>query len=254
MRLSRRGSISSPCSSTTPQLRERLRDRLRKLPDIARALGRLVAGRGGPRDLAQLRDGLGEGYALRELLLAIPEAPPLLGELLPRLIGHGELVDLLARALVPMPPIDTGDGGYIAGGYDAALDDLRGTSSDGRRAIASLEARYRQTTGIAALKIRHNNVLGYHVEVAARYADPLMAADSGFTHRQTLAGVVRFNARICTSRRCASPRPGAHAIAAEAAHLEELTRAALDRAAEIGRDRRCAGPARCPRQRLRNAL
>jgi DNA mismatch repair protein MutS len=65
---------------------------------------------------------------------------------------------------------------------------------EGRRAIAALEARYKAQTGIAALKIRHNGVLGYHIEVPARNADKLMAADSGFTHRQTLAGAVRFNA------------------------------------------------------------
>jgi DNA mismatch repair protein MutS len=214
-------------------LRDRVRTRLRQLPDIGRAIGRLAAGRGGPRDLALLRDGLGEGYALRDLLQALPEPPSLLTELLPRMIGHGELVELLTRALVPAPPIDASDGGYIAEGYDAALDDLRATSSDGRRAIAVLEAQYRDRTGIAALKIRHNNVLGYHIEVSARHADPLMAADSGFTHRQTLAGVVRFNAADLHEQALRVTQAGAHAIAAEAAHLEELTRAALDRASEI---------------------
>lgn len=84
---------------------------------------------------------------------------------------------------------------YIADGYDAALDVLRETSRDGRKAIAALEAKYyREETGVSALKIKHNGVLGYHIEVAAKAADTLMAPDSGFTHRQTLAGVVRFNA------------------------------------------------------------
>lgn len=214
-------------------LRDRLRTRLRGLPDIGRALGRLVAGRGGPRDLALLRDGLGEGYALRDLLAAVPQAPQLLDALLPRLIGHGALVELLAQALVPSPPLDASGGGYIAEGYDAALDDLRRTGSDGRRAIAVLEASYRERTGIPSLKIRHNNVLGYHIEVAARHADPLMAADSGFTHRQTLAGVVRFNAADLHEQAMRVGQAGAHAIAAEAAHLEELTRSALNRSAEI---------------------
>ena len=214
-------------------LRERLRARLRQIPDIGRALGRLVAGRGGPRDLALLRDGLSEGAALRDLLAALPQPPRLLNDLLPQLAGHGALIELLVRALVPSPPLDASDGGYIAEGYDAALDDLRNTGSDGRRAIALLEARYRERTGIASLKIRHNNVLGYHVEVAARHADPLMAADSGFTHRQTLAGVVRFNAADLHEQAMRVTQAGAHAIAAEAAHLEELTRAALDRTAPI---------------------
>jgi DNA mismatch repair protein MutS len=131
-----------------------------------------------------------------------PQSPPLLVQLLPALTGHGELVDLLSRALVPSPPIDAGQGGYIAEGYDAALDALRRTGGEGRRAIAALEARYRQSTGISTLKIRHNNVLGYHVEVPARQADRLMQADSGFTHRQTLAGWFASTRRSFTSRRC----------------------------------------------------
>jgi DNA mismatch repair protein MutS len=155
--------------------------------------------------------------------------PTLLADLIPQLRGHAPLIDLLRRALVPMPPIDASDGGYIAEGYDAALDDLRDAGAGGRRAIAALEARYREQTGIAALKIRHNGVLGYHIEVAARFADPLMRPDSGFTHRQTLAGVVRFNAPELHEHAIKVSQAGAHALAAEAAHLEDLTAAALDR-------------------------
>ena len=162
-----------------------------------------------------------------------PEPPALLAQLLPALTGHGALVDLLSRALVPSPPIDAAQGGYIAEGYDAALDALRSTGGEGRRAIAALEARYRTATGIAALKIRHNNVLGYHVEVAARHADALMRADSGFTHRQTLAGVVRFNAPDLHEQAMKVGQAGDHALAAEAAHLEELIAAALARAEPI---------------------
>ena len=214
-------------------LRERLRATLRALPDIGRALGRLAAGRGSPRDLGLLRDGLDQGYALHGLLSSIDPAPELLTDLLPRFLGHGALVDMLARALVPAPPMDAAQGGYIAEGYDAALDDLRGQGGEGRRAIAALEARYREATGIATLKIRHNGVLGYHVEVAARHADALMTQHSGFTHRQTLAGVVRFNAPDLHEQALRVTQAGAHALAAEAAHLEELMAAALARTAEI---------------------
>ena len=214
-------------------LREQLRRQLRALSDIGRALGRLVAGRGGPRDLGQLRDGLNEARRLHEKLTRLAERPALLDELLPTLAGHGALVDLLSRALVPSPPLDSAQGGYIAEGYDAALDALRATGGEGRRAIAALEARFRTQTGIATLKIRHNNVLGYHIEVPARAADRLMAADSGFTHRQTLAGVVRFNAPDLHEQALRVGQAGAHALAAEAAHLEELTEAALARAETI---------------------
>ena len=214
-------------------LRETLRRQLKALPDLGRALGRLVSGRGGPRDLGQLRDGLNEARRLHARLAGLPERPPLLDALLPTLTGHGELTDLLARALVPSPPIDAAQGGYIAEGYDAALDDLRSAGGEGRRAIAALEARYRQQTGISVLKIRHNGVLGYHVEVPARHADALMAGDSGFTHRQTLAGVVRFNAPDLHEQALRVTQAGSHALAAEAAHLEELTAAALARAEPI---------------------
>ncbi|MGO1304884.1 DNA mismatch repair protein MutS [Sphingomonas parapaucimobilis] len=205
-------------------LRERLRAALRALPDIGRAIGRIAAGRGSPRDLGQLRDGLDGAWALSEKL---GDGPPLLRETTPRLRGHGELIDLLRRALVPSPPIEASEGGYIAAGYDVALDDLRDAGAGGRRAIAALEAEFRQKTGITALKIRHNGVLGYHVEVPARSADALMKPDSGFTHRQTLAGVVRFNTPELHEVASKVAQAGAHALAAEAAHLEELTAAAL---------------------------
>ncbi len=214
-------------------LRDMVRASLRALPDIGRALGRLAAGRGSPRDLGQLRDGLDGAWRLGERLDAIGTPPPLLAELAPQLRGHGALIDLLARALVPEPPIDASNGGYIAEGYDAALDDLRDAGAGGRRAIAALEAEYRARTGITALKVRHNGVLGYHIEVPARAADPLMRPDSGFTHRQTLAGVVRFNAPDLHDVAIKVTQAGAHALTAEAAHLEELTGRALERSEAV---------------------
>ncbi len=208
-------------------LREMLRNILRTLPDIGRALGRLAAGRGSPRDLGQLRDGLDGAWRLGERLDAIEAPPSLVTALAPALRGHGALIALLTRALVPSPPIDAANGGYIAEGFDAALDDLRDAGAGGRRAIAALESQYRAATGIAALKIRHNAVLGYHIEVPAKYGDALMRADSGFTHRQTMAGAVRFNAPDLHDVALKVTQAGAHALATEAAHLEELTETAL---------------------------
>ncbi|KQT31948.1 DNA mismatch repair protein MutS [Sphingomonas sp. Leaf412] len=208
-------------------LREGVRAALRALPDIGRALGRLAAGRGSPRDLGQLRDGLDHAWTLAQRLADVAERPALVATLVPLLRGHGALIDLLKRALVPSPPIEASDGGYIAAGHDAALDALRDTGAGGRRAIAALEGEMRAKTGIATLKIRHNGVLGYHIEVPAKAADPLMKADSGFTHRQTLAGVVRFNAPDLHDVAARVTQAGAHALAAEAAHLEELTATAL---------------------------
>jgi len=215
--------------------REGLRETLRRLPDVARALARLSAGRGSPRDLGALRTGLAQASGIRETLARRSDIPALLAQLLPDLGGHGALVDRLTRALVETPPIEASAGGYIAAGYDAALDALRDTGGTGRRRIAALESEFRVRTGIAALKIRHNGVLGYHVEVPARAADALMAADSGFTHRQTMAGVVRFNAPELHEVALTVTQAGAHALAAEAAHFEELTALALTSAAAIAR-------------------
>lgn len=212
-----------------PLLREAIRTALCQLPDIARALGRVVAGRGSPRDVGQIRDGLSGARNLRERLGAMEDRPLLLDQLLPTLDGHGAMVDLFTRALVAAPPTDAGQGGYIAEGYDAALDALRLAGRDGRQAIAQLEARYRDATGIAALKIRHNAVLGYFVEVPAKHGDTLMAPGTGFTHRQTMAGAVRFNSPELHEEAIRITQAGGHALAAEAAHLEELIAHVLDR-------------------------
>ena len=183
--------------------------------------------------MALLRDGLAAAAELKRELEGEPDRPSLLDGLLPRLGGHDALVERLSRALVASPPIDSSKGSYIAEGYDSELDALRDAASNGRRAIAALEARYRDGTGISSLKIRHNAVLGYHVEVAARHADKLMAPDSGFTHRQTLAGVVRFNSPELHEEASRVVEAGGHAIAAEAAHAEELTQLALASAQHI---------------------
>ena len=216
-----------------PIRRARVVDALKAMPDLGRALGRLVASRGSPRDLAMLRDGLQASAALRTELETLPDRPDLLSSLLPDLGGHAALTDKFAIALVDSPPLDSSKGGYIAEGYDAALDALRGASSDGRRAIAALEARYRELTGVATLRIRHNAVLGYHIEVGAKHADRLMAPDSGFTHRQTLAGVVRFNSPDLHAEASRVVEAGAHALATEAAHFEELTALAVAAAPRI---------------------
>ncbi len=212
-----------------PLLRESIRAALRQLPDIARALGRVVAGRGSPRDLGQIRDGLDGARMLRERLGAMAERPALLEAMLPMLDGHGAMVDLFSRALVQTPPTEASQGGYIAEGFDAALDALRVAGRDGRAAIAQMEARYRASTAIASLKIRHNGVLGYFVEVPAKNADALMAAGSGFTHRQTMAGAVRFNSPELHEEALRITQASGHALAAEAAHLEELIGIVMER-------------------------
>jgi DNA mismatch repair protein MutS len=213
--------------------RSRVRQALKAMPDFARGLARLAAGRGSPRDLALLRDGLSAAASLKAEIESESERLALLQSLLPRLGGHEALTSQLSRALVASPPIDSSKGGYIAEGYDPALDALRDAASNGRRAIAALEARYRDATGISSLKIRHNAVLGYHIEVSAKHSDRLMAPDSGFTHRQTLAGVVRFNSPELHEEAAQVVEAGAHALAAEAAHAEQLSVLAVAAAPRI---------------------
>ncbi|MCV0384555.1 MAG: DNA mismatch repair protein MutS [Erythrobacter sp.] len=212
-----------------PLLRSDIRAALRAVPDIGRALGRIVAGRGSPRDLGQTRDGLNEARRLRDTLRGGGDLPDLLARMADALGGHAELTDLLDRALVAAPPTERQQGGFIAPGYDHALDQLRETSGNARRAIAALEAKYREETGTPSLKIKHNKVLGYFIEVPAKHGDKLMAADSGFTHRQTMAGAVRFNSLGLHEEASRIAEAGAHALAAEEAHFEELTAAVVER-------------------------
>ncbi len=216
-----------------PIARTRTRDALKRAPDLERALGRLAVGRGGPRDLAMVRDGLSCAVALQAQLRQAVLAPDFLSATLDGIGAHGADIDALTRALVAEPPVDVAAGGFIAPGYDEGLDALRSAATDGRRLIAALEARYRDATGLTGLKIRHNNVLGYHVEVTARHGDQLMQADSGFVHRQTLAGVVRFGSVELGELAAKIAHAHDHALAAEAAHFEALRVAVLDRTAAI---------------------
>jgi DNA mismatch repair protein MutS len=171
-------------------LRGDLRDALRRCPDIERALSRITVGRGGPRDLAGIRDGLAQAAALKDTLAAARMPPPPdVATAMVDLGEHGVLVDRLARALAPDLPLNARDGGFIARGYAFELDETRELRDESRRLIANLERRYREETGAEALKVRHNNVLGYFIEVTQRHAEKLGDA---FIHRQTMANAMRF--------------------------------------------------------------
>lgn len=218
-------------------VRAATREALKAAPDMARALGRIAAARGSPRDLAAVRDGLAAAAALKAVLRQASEggAPALLHATLADIADFGTLHAALAAALVQNPPPGVAEGGVIASGFDLALDELRLLAHDTRRAIAQLEGVLRTRTGIATLKVRHNGVIGYHVEVAARAADALMAAGSGFHHRQTLAGVMRFDTDELRGLASRIAQAQAHALAAEAAHVETLREAVLDEADALSR-------------------
>jgi len=179
-------------------MREDLRAALRAVPDIARALSRLSLQRGGPRDLSAVRDGLRAAGVIARLMegsgdgMGLPEE---LGHVAARLTATPpDLARLLTAALVDDPPHLKRDGGFVRPGYAKDLDEALQLRDDSRRVMAALEAAYVGETGIATLRIRHNNILGYYVEVGQANAKPLQApphADK-FRHRQTLASAMRF--------------------------------------------------------------
>ncbi len=179
------------------RLRQDVRGVLRQSPDMARAQARLGLDRGGPRDLAAIRDGLEAAHELGRLLAAaeLPLPPQGINETTEGLGRHDALVAELSSALAPEPPLSKGDGGFIAPGYRDELDQLRELRDASRKLIIGLEGNYRQQTGLDNLKIKHNRVLGYFIEVAARRAESLMSAplNETFMHRQTMANVVRFS-------------------------------------------------------------
>jgi DNA mismatch repair protein MutS len=171
------------------------RSRLQAAPDLARALARLVVGRGGPRDLAAIRDGVLAAADLARALAALKDTPVEIADALQSCRRpDGMLAAELSAALAIELPAFKRDGGIVREGYNASLDETRGLRDESRRVVAALQARYSEETGIRALKIRHNNVLGYFVEVTAQHGDKLLAAplNATFIHRQTLAGQVRF--------------------------------------------------------------
>jgi DNA mismatch repair protein MutS len=176
--------------------RQKVRTILRSAPDIERALARLSVDRGGPRDLAAIREGLAAGSALRRLFDGNALNPPPVGVQtdLDNLGEHAGLVDRMNIALAAELPLLTRDGGFVAAGYHPGLDECRALRDESRRLIAALQQDYCRQTGIENLKIKHNNVLGYFIEVTARRADEMMRSplNETFLHRQTMANAVRF--------------------------------------------------------------
>src|SRR5712672_2506033 len=176
-------------------IRDELRTTLRSAPDMSRALARLSVGRGGPRDLAGLRDGIFAADAALARLERLDDPPPEIIAVMEALRRPSrELARELESALADQLPLIKRDGGFVREGYEAALDEARNLRDASRLVVAAMQARYADDTGVKGLKIRHNNVLGYFVEVTAQHGDRLMAPplNATFIHRQTLAGQTRF--------------------------------------------------------------
>jgi DNA mismatch repair protein MutS len=180
---------------TDPAARAETRSRLNAAPDLARALTRLVVGRGGPRDLAAIRDGIAAASGVAVQLDALADKPVEISNAIAALRRPDPAIAKeLAAALADELPLLKRDGGFVREGYVPELDESRALRDESRKVIAQLQADYADQTGVKSLKIRHNNVLGYFVEVTAQNGDRLMSAplNATFIHRQTLAGQVRF--------------------------------------------------------------
>jgi DNA mismatch repair protein MutS len=174
---------------------EALRAALKAMPDMERALARLSAGRGGPRDLAMLRDGLQAARSVANLLRDARSAPNEIETQAKKLqeVPH-ELAEVLTRALAEELHTFARDGNFLAPGFDPALDENRALRDDTRQVVAALQSRYVDITGLRTLRIKHNNILGYFIEVNPKDAGALTDSDLSirFRHRQTMAGAMRF--------------------------------------------------------------
>jgi DNA mismatch repair protein MutS len=215
------------------EFRSALREALRKIPDIDRALSRLSLDRGGPRDLTAVRNALEQAAEIgaRHDDTALPAR---LHDAVARLSGHDALLDLLDQALVAEPPLLARDGGFIAPGHDEELDEARTLRDEGRSVIARMQQEYVSETGINSLKIKHNNVLGYFIECTATHADKMHALSERFIHRQTTANQVRFTTVDLSELETRILNAGNRALEIEKRLFAALRRAILDAAGPLG--------------------
>ncbi len=226
--------------------RDTIHEALTQTPDLERALARLTVGRGGPRDLGMIRDGLKQAEIV-SASLSLSQAKmlealePILKDLRQQPATQ-ELADRLKTALDDSLPMLERDGQFIREGYSQKLDDYRLMRNESKRLIANLQQKYQQQTGIDTLKISFNNVLGYFIEVSAKKADPLLVkkgdADNPFIHRQTMAGAVRFTTPELAELERDLSQAGDRAIAIELEIFAQLVAETARLAEEIGRHAR----------------
>ena len=219
----------------SPKIADALRSALRSVPDIDRALSRLSLDRGGPRDLIAIREGLTQaGQMAKTLANATP--PEQLAQAAEALKRHDALVALLGDALLDEPPILVRDGGFIAPGYDAELDEARKLRDQGRSVIAGMQADYATQTEIPTLKIKHNNVLGYFIETTATHAEKMLSEplNETFIHRQTTANAVRFTTLPLSEMETRILNAGNQALEIEKRLYSALKGAVLDKSSPTG--------------------
>ena len=212
------------------ELTKTIRQELRGTPDLDRALSRLSLDRGGPKDLATIRDALDKADVLSGKLGALDAV--LLTETQNALAADSSVRADLDNALVAEPPVRLGDGGFIAEGFDTNLDEARSFRDNGRKRILEMQASYAADADISSLKIKFNNVLGYFVETTATHAEKMLSAplNETFIHRQTTANQVRFTTVELSDVEAKIMSAGDKAREIEMAIFTRLRQAILDEA------------------------
>ena len=217
-------------------LRNDLRKLLRNAPDLPRVQSRLALGRGGPRDLAALRDGLVTARAIAGNLSEHLDLPDEIASQIPKLAApDAALITNLGAALGEHLPLDRRDGGFIAETFDAALDETRRLRDESRRVVAELQATYCELAGTRQLRIKHNNMLGFFIETTSAHGEKLRMPpfDATFLHRQTMAGAMRFSTRELAELEAKIAAAAETAVRLEIAHFERFAEAIAAQQAAI---------------------
>ncbi|ACL61841.1 DNA mismatch repair protein MutS [Methylobacterium nodulans] len=217
-------------------LRAELRADLARAPDMARALSRIGVGRAGPRDLAALRDGLDAARSIATRLAGAGALPGEIGKAARLLATVGDgLVETLAAALADELPLVRRDGNFVREGYRAELDEARALQSDSRRFVAGLQTRYAAETGCRSLRIKHNNLLGFYIEVPQAVGETLLKDPwrETFVHRQTMVDAMRFTSVELGELESRIANAAGRALALELEIFEALAAAVMDQAAAI---------------------
>lgn len=182
------------------RIRQELRSVLKACPDVERAVSRLSLGRGGPRDLANIKNALMLVPGLKNLLnsFSVDKNSGILGELPPALktiaagLGeHSQLVATFEQALADDLPFLARDGGFIREGFYPPLDEIKSLKNDSHKMIVQLQNKYAEAASIPNLKIKYNNVIGYFIEVQSKFA-ATMLENPEYIHRQSVLNASRF--------------------------------------------------------------
>jgi DNA mismatch repair protein MutS len=217
-------------------LRADLRAKLKSAPDLARPLSRLALQRSGPRDLAALRDGLFAAAAISERILRMRDAPRELAEIVKEATKvDTKLAAILADALAEDLPLKSRDGSFVRAGYDPELDEIRALRDESRQVIAALQARYCEIAETRQLRLKHNNFLGFFIEVPQAQGEKLLKPpfNATFVHRQTMADAMRFSTSELADLEAKISSAADQALARELAIFDRLAAQILAQDAEI---------------------